>query len=165
MLRVLILLVRFTLSAWVGAATLFVVIAVREVTEPTFDSTIRRQLALLRFPRYYLFGFVLVGVACAGLAMLAAGEPLRRRRWCIAGGLATASLLLLGADFYWVYLPLEAMLSSPEGVLPSDFVALHRTSEIVNTLHVGLACAAALIVNWPRPSGGPCAVSEVPRAG
>ena len=57
MSRAALTLARLLLSAWFGAAVLFVVIGVREVTHPGFDSMVRDQLAVLRFPAYYVCGF------------------------------------------------------------------------------------------------------------
>ena len=51
---------RLASAAWVGAAMLFVITAVREVRHPGFDSSTKDTLALLRFPAYYAFGFVVV---------------------------------------------------------------------------------------------------------
>jgi hypothetical protein len=50
MSRCALLFARFLLAAWFGAATLFVIIGVREVSYPGFESAIRDQLVLLRFP-------------------------------------------------------------------------------------------------------------------
>jgi len=63
MSRVPLMLARFLLSAWFGAATLFVIIGVREVRFVGFDSAMRDQLVLLRFPAYYACGFTLLGCA------------------------------------------------------------------------------------------------------
>lgn len=48
---------RFALSAWVGAAALFVVVGIKEVRGSEFDSVTRDLLVGLRFPSYYTFGF------------------------------------------------------------------------------------------------------------
>jgi hypothetical protein len=152
MSRVLILLARFALSAWVGAATLFVVNAVRQVTFPAFDTPTRNQLALLRFPPYYAFGFVLVGLGCVALGVLTLVGCPPRRRLQVGLALSGASLMMMGVDYLWVYLPLEAMVTPPDRAVPAEFTALHHTSEAINTLHVGLALAAALVVCWPTPS-------------
>jgi hypothetical protein len=150
MSRVLLTIVRLALSAWVGAALLFVVNAVRQVTSEWFDSTTRHQLALLRFPPYYLFGFTLVGLGCAGLLALTLLEARSRRRWAVALLLAASALVVMLADYWWVYLPLESMLTPPQRAVPADFVKLHRLSELVNTVHLSLALAAALAVDWPE---------------
>ncbi len=64
---------RLASAAWAGAAVLFVITALREVRHPGFDSATKDTLALLRFPAYYAFGFILISVALAG-AVLALGR-------------------------------------------------------------------------------------------
>jgi hypothetical protein len=46
------------------------------------------------------------------------------------------------------------MITPPEQARPAEFHTLHRRSEMVNTVHVGLCLAAALLVCWPRPEQG-----------
>jgi hypothetical protein len=49
---------RFAVCAWVGAAALFVVAGVREVTSQQLDSMSRDVLVPLRFGLYYAFGLL-----------------------------------------------------------------------------------------------------------
>ena len=51
---------RFCITAWTGAASLFVVATLLEVRSSELDSTTKSILATLRFPAYYLFAFALV---------------------------------------------------------------------------------------------------------
>lgn len=152
MSRVCLMLARFTLSAWVGAATMLVIIGIREVTWPGFDSATRDRLALLRFPPYYLLGFVLVGTAwltTAGCLAFRALPP--RRTWFVLAAV-TLSLALMTWDYLAVYGPLEAMVTPPGEAKPAEFTQLHARSELVNSIDVGLCLAAALALAWPRRS-------------
>ena len=152
MSRLCLLLCRFCFSAWVGAAALFVVIGVRQVTSGVFDATVRGQLALLRFPLYYLFGFTLVGLGWLCLLGSRGAGELSRRRWWIATALTTAALVIMGTDYLRVYLPMEQMLTPPDAPRPAEFMELHRISEVINTVHVSLVLAAAVLLNWPGKS-------------
>jgi hypothetical protein len=153
MSRLLLMICRFCLSAWIGAAALFVVNGVRLVTEPAFDTVIRNRQALLRFPPYYLFGFVLLNVAL--LTLLAGGRSpaVSFRRWLMSVLLVVAALGVMAADYMWVYLPMETMINPPEQPRPAEFIGYHWWSTRLNLLHVGLAFAAALLVSLPRRDG------------
>ncbi len=146
------MLARFSLSAWVGAAVMFVVIGVREVTWPGFDSATRDQLALLRFPPYYLFGFALVGCATAACSLSLVGRAIRRRRGVTVLLILAAALTLMTYDYLKVYSPLAAMVTPPGSPKPAEFDELHRRSEIVNSIDVGLCWVAALLLCWPSPT-------------
>jgi hypothetical protein len=149
MSRFCLLLSRCCFPAWVGAAVLFVVNAVAQVTFPGFDSTLRNQLVLLRFPAYYAFGFGLVGTGLASLAIGGLGRLLRPRVWRWAVSCASAALVLMLVDYLFVYLPLEAMITPPTAPRPANFTTLHRLSTGINAVHVGLSALAAVLVNWP----------------
>ncbi len=66
MTRLALCLARLCASAWVGAAVLFVVVAVGQVLSRQFSSEVTDRLVALRFPPYYLFGFGLVGARLPG---------------------------------------------------------------------------------------------------
>ncbi len=146
------MLSRCCFSAWVGAAALFVVNAVAQVTFPGFDSIVRNQLALLRFPAYYAFGFGLVGTGLVSLAVIGRVRLMEPRRWRWAMSCAAAALLLMTADYLFVYLPLEAMITPPTAPRPANFITWHRLSTGINALHVGLTAIVAGLVNWPGSS-------------
>ena len=149
MSRVALLLARFCLSAWVGAAALFVVNGVRQAIHPPFDSFIKNNLALLRFRPYYLFGFVLVGAALGGLLTIRRSNLLSSSRWNWTLCLIVASLTVMTVDYVVVYLPLEQMITPPTNARPAEFVDYHEASKYINGVHVGLACVAALLVSVP----------------
>ena len=144
MSRVLLLLSRFTLSAWFGAATLFVIIGVREVRFPEFSSPIRDQLVLLRFPMYYAAGFTLLGLAFVSQVLLIL-LGWKRPAILIACGLTGIALGLMSYDYPCVYRPLEQMITPPGQPRPAAFVSLHRWSQNVNAAQLGCALAAALL--------------------
>jgi hypothetical protein len=143
MSRALLLLARFVLSAWFGAATLFVIIGVREVRFPEFSSTIRDQLVLLRFPMYYACGFTLLGIALVSQVILI-GRGWRRSALFAACGLTAVALGLMVYDYPCIYRPLEQMITPPGQTMPAAFLLLHRWSETVNAVQLGCALAAAL---------------------
>jgi hypothetical protein len=162
---------RLSAAAWVGAATLFVVTALREVTYPEFDSTTKDRLALLRFPAYYAFGFSLVGLAFAGAIFGARSNSTARTprdvrpgderevtstpptsgtwRLRAAIGMLGLVLLLMLADFFVVYRPMAEMITPPGRAHPAEFRAYHRKSVWLNTADVGLCAFAALLLCWP----------------
>jgi hypothetical protein len=143
MSRAALMLARFLLSAWFGAAVLFVIIGVREVTHSGFDSVIRDQLALLRFPPYYVCGFVCLSGAGAGLVLcLCCGI----RRWgtYAACGLTLVALGLLAYDYPFIYTPLARMISPPGQARSAEFHTLHVWSETVNAVQIGCVLGAAL---------------------
>jgi hypothetical protein len=143
---------RLASAAWVGAATLFVVIALREVRHPGFDSATKDTLALLRFPAYYAAGVILLGTAFAtaliGLAGCAKG---RRRGTAVAASLLGLALLVIVADFAGIYLPLVGMILPVGRPRPPLFAAYHRASIAVNVCNLGLSALAAVILCWQNP--------------
>jgi len=146
MSRALLTLARFLLSAWFGAATLFVIIGVREVRFPGFESAVRDQLVLLRFPLYYACGFALLGTALLSLVLLIAAGG--RRPALYAGcGLTAAALAVMIYDYPCIYRPLAEMLTPPGQTRPAAFQSLHRWSETVNAVQLGCALAAALTLS------------------
>lgn len=149
MARLALTLARFCFSAWVGAAALFVINGVQQVTFPGFDTTIRSQLALLRFPAYYAMGFGLVGTGLVGTSLAGTSPDFPRSRRTAALLLSVAALAVMLGDYWSVYRPLAAMLTPPDAARPAGFQTYHHLSEAINTLHVGLVLSAALVVSWP----------------
>jgi hypothetical protein len=140
---------RFSAAAWVGAAALFVVTAVREVTYPGFDSLTKDELALLRFPAYYAFGFVLVGLAFLSAVWAGCMERESRRRNSLAAGLLGIALLLMGGDFVAVYSPMAKIITPPGQAHAAEFRSYHRASVWINVAHVGICAVAAMLLCWP----------------
>ena len=142
-------LARLSLSAWIGAAALFVVTSISEQRSTEFDSGVKNVLAALRFPNYYLFGFVLVGVGLIGSAIGLSGRQHRRRCMVIVTTLVLA-LALMVTDYLFVYSPLHEIVTRPDGVRDARFMELHRWSETINTIDVALCLVAAIAVCWPE---------------
>ncbi len=142
-------LVRFALSAWVGAATLFVINGVRLVTANAFDSMGRDHVALIRFPAYYFVGAVLMTLAIVGI-LGARGLPgLSKGRWGTVLILSLTASAVILADYFWIYLPLAEMITPPGRPRPQGFPAAHEMSKYANTLQVALCLLAAMTINWP----------------
>lgn len=145
MTRLLWTLIRFCLCAWIGAATLFVVTGVREVTSDLFEPVTKNQLAALRFPAYYVFGFGLVGLATvsAGLLSLRAGNS---RKWMrIVFLLCVAALAIMCVDHHWIYTPLEEMMTRPDARSTPEFATYHKWSKWINVASLSVCLGAALM--------------------
>lgn len=138
--------IRFLLAAWVGAAALFVITSVAEQTSPAFDSVTRDQLATVRFPLYYRFGFAAV-IAAMGSCVIAfvTADGKERRKWLVVGIIAGLSGVLMLADFRMIYQPLQDLITPPGKARTPDFTRLHNASRYANQVHVGLIMFAAVI--------------------
>lgn len=143
-------LARLAVSAWVGAATLFVIVGVSEVTTADFDSVIRDRLVVVRFPWYYAAGFTLVAVGTVGTALARGHAQLSHRRWICALGLLVLGLAGMTADYVAIYRPLEQMVTPPGKPRMQEFVTLHEWSARVNGVNLLLCAAAAGVLTWPR---------------
>lgn len=146
--RLALLLARFTTSAWIGAASLFVVVSILEVTNSGFDATTKDTLVALRFPMFYLFG---VGLILAGwLGTLVAGSrelSLVRRRAVLL--LLAMVLLLMFVDYLWIYQPLLQLVEPPGQTKPPSFARYHDASKKINLIGLSVCSVAVLLLNWP----------------
>ncbi len=149
MRSVALFVTRFCITAWIGAAVLFVVVGVSEVVHPGFNSEIRDQLVVIRFPWFYRFGFALNGLALLGAVGTKAGGgfPLWRKRTMIT--LLVLVLAVMAAEYAAVYLPLAAAVTPPGKPRTPEFIFLHRASMWVNAAGLLLGAIAAGLVNWP----------------
>lgn len=151
MQRLCLTIARFALSAWIGGAALFVVTSIAEQRSTAFGSEVKNTLAALRFPAYYAFGFVLVGLGLVG-GILGVDRRSRRRGWIAIVGCLTVALILMVVDYVTIYSPLYAIVTDPSGVRDARFLELHRWSERINTVDVSLCLIAALVACWPQTS-------------
>jgi hypothetical protein len=142
-------LARLAFPAWIGAAILFVINGVRLATSPAFDGVTRNHVAAIRFPPYYVAGACLLASGICGLLAHRPRLELSRGRWWMCLALAIASALIMAWDYAFVYRPLLETITPATRVRPPEFADLHRLSEWVNALHVGLAAIAAILVNSP----------------
>ena len=152
MSRFALTIARFASAAWVGAAVLFVINGVQQTTSGKFESMTTDQLVVLRFPAYYVMGFVLVGAGFIGSALTGEAISFRRRGGLLVlFGLALVTMLF---DYLVVYLPLAEMITPPGKARPQGFQTLHRWSMIINSIDLGLVLLGALVACWPRRSTG-----------
>lgn len=145
-----LMMARFLVAAWCGAAILYVIVSVTEIRSPMFDSRIKDILAYVRFPPYYGCGFATLVFALI-FNLIATGHPsVGERRSLLSLGLVTIVLALMTVDYYYIYAPLVEMIRPPGGPKPSQFTSYHRWSEIINSAEVLLCITAAFVLNWPR---------------
>ncbi len=147
MLKLFLFIARFSITAWLGAAILFVVLTVMEILSGQFDSIVLDSLVLLRFPIYYAFTFTLLAISlAAGIACWFGSKGKICKLFTV---LVAVSLLILTGDYFWVYRPLEAMLT-PLGVPRSpDFPFYHKLTEALNSVAMLINLIAACRINWP----------------
>jgi len=150
--RFLWTVLRFSLCAWVGAATLFVVTGVREVTMTDFDAVTKNVLAATRFPAYYAFGFTLVVVsASSALGLILINKEARRRKIAVLS-LSVFSLVVMYLDHQFIYQPLEIMMLEPEGRMDPEFFTYHQWSKYINCISVGACLIASFVSACPARS-------------
>ncbi|MEO2034325.1 MAG: hypothetical protein ABGZ35_19790 [Planctomycetaceae bacterium] len=144
-----LVVMRLMLAAWVGAAVLFVLTSVAEQMFTEFNSTVRDQLATIRFPLYYA-----TGITCCTLT-LAAGVLCRSlsRRLTAALVLATLAGIVFGLDYWFVYRPLQELIIPAGQPRTEQFTQLHTWSRNVNALHLLLVLTAAVQAALPLTCG------------
>ena len=143
---------RFLLSAWIGAAVLYVITSVAEQTSPNFESVVRDQLATIRFPLYYKFGFAVHGLAIvASLVVLATAPDVLRRRATAVATLIAVSMVLVTLDYHFIYSPLQELITPPGQSRTPDFIRLHTWSRHANEVHLMVIFVAAIIASLPNP--------------
>lgn len=145
---VLLTITRFSLCAWVGAATLYVAVGIREVKNLEDPVTVD-ELVALRFPAYYAFGFGLVAIALVA-AFLLRGDLLGRRRRQLVLALAAAALAMMIVDYLLIYQPLLDMIVPAGREKTAAFTSYHNASKYVNLADVGLCLIAAFVACLPR---------------
>lgn len=141
---------RFCLNAWVGAAVLFVIVGVTEVTSSQVDSTMRDILVSLRFPWYYRCGFTLLG--CSLLTIVLGGANWGWRRWPLLA-LVAGALGLMVADYCTIYVPLVELVTPPGKPRTPAFAAYHEASTAINTVGLALILLACVLCagRYPQP--------------
>ncbi|MBI1347838.1 hypothetical protein GC163_16300 [bacterium] len=139
---------RSAVTAWIGAAGLFVMVGVREVTTPEFSSEIRDRLVVVRFPLFYATGFFLVGLGWLLSAVIPRAPQMSGwRTWTICG-LLTVALIGMVGDYIWIYLPLEQMVTPPGQPRTQQFIHLHEWSARINSINLVWCLIAASLMNW-----------------
>ena len=148
---------RLAISFWVGGAILFVITSVAEQRHSQFDSMIRDQLAIIRFPLYYMFGWVCLGttlIASLIAAMLNKGCLRKRLLACCCLTLISTAIAVV--DYNWVYQPLQVLITPPGQARTQQFITLHEQSRFINEVHLTIALIAAIVICLPEKSQGEC---------
>ena len=147
--RIGLFLARFCLSAWIGAATLFVIVGVTEVTRGNFDSTTKDVLVAVRFPAFYACGATLVSLGLFGAWIAGNSELFPGKRRISALVLLVLVLSIMAVDYFSIYLPLVQMVTPPGQPRAARFVAHHSASKWINLFGLILCFIATALVNWP----------------
>lgn len=142
-------LARFCTTAWFGAATLFVVVGVTEVTRGGFDVAVKDRLVAIRFPAFYLFGFTLISLGWIG-AWLARGlhEFSRKRRAIVLFSLALAMVLMI-TDYVTIYRALLDMVQPPGSPKTAQFAQYHEASKWINLAGLFFVLVSVKMLSWP----------------
>ena len=142
-----LVVMRLVLAGWVGAAVLFVATSIAEQVFPDFNSTIRDQLATIRFPLYYI-----TGTACCTL-VLASGVLCRSlsRRLTAALILIAAASVIFAWDYWFIYRPLQELIIPAGQPRTEQFAALHTWSRNINMFHLLLVLLATIQASLPLP--------------
>ena len=142
-------LARFCLSAWIGAATLFVIVGVTEVTRGNFNSTTKDILVAVRFPAFYVCGVTLVSLGFYGTWFAGNSALFPRNRRISTFVLLVIVLSLMAVDYISIYQPLVQMVTPPGQTKPAQFVAYHSASKWINLIGLIFCSMATVLVNWP----------------
>jgi len=141
---------RLFLIAWIGGAALFVISSIAEQRTPEFDSMTKDRLATIRFPLYYAFGAVCLGIATVSIGLAIVTTQKGRRKKLVAGFLfCLLSAVAASYDYVAVYSPLQKAITPPGQVRGPDFVVLHQESALVNEIHISIAFLAAILISLP----------------
>lgn len=141
---------RMSLTAWIGAAVLFVIVGVREVMHPELTSEVKDVLAVTRFPAYYACGATLLAVSGAALLGCRKHPALTTHIAALSLALIATAALTMLADYVWIYRPLAALITPPGQPRTQQFLSLHKWSQQINTLQLMLCLIAAALLQWPR---------------
>lgn len=148
--RLGLFLARFCISAWIGAATLFVVVGVNEVTQSGFDSATKDTLVAIRFPAFYVFGVALVSIGWIGTLLARNSQALSDRCQTVSLILLSIVLVLIAVDYIWIYQPLLEMVTPPGQVKAASFGTYHQASKWINLAGLSLCLITAVLLNWPQ---------------
>jgi hypothetical protein len=147
--RVGLFLARFCTSSWIGAASLFVVVGISEVTRGGFDSTTKDMLVAVRFPAFYVCGAVLVSLGFLGTWMAGRFTAFPKSRRFVCLSLLICVLFLMAVDYIFIYQPLLGMVTPPGQAKPAQFVRYHEASKWINLAGLILCLITSSLVNWP----------------
>lgn len=139
---------RFAVTTWVGAAVFFLLVTIRIATSDpeSINSVTQGILALLRFPWYYRFGFVLVPTALLTGFIARGNGSIRPWRMRIYLGLLAVALAAMVCDYVFIYQELARVTADTSIAKPANFQTYHDASKWIITTEVGLCLAAALLI-------------------
>lgn len=143
---------RTAITAWIGAAILFVIVGISEVTHAAFSSEIRDHLVVIRFPWYYRFGFTAITASLVSTLLVSPGAHFSSRRKWITVGLLIAAILAMTVEYYSVYVRLEELVTPAGKPRTLEFMQYHQFSMYGNLVVLLLCVAAMLPLNWPTKS-------------
>lgn len=166
MQRILLLVLRISVTLWLGAALFFSAVAIQPIRHPKIEAATRPQLALILFPGYYQWGFFLLVVGCLSAICCWNGATAgpTRRRLGISLVLVVLALACLVADRLMIYAPLEKMMqaSLETEVQPAEFRPYHLASMTINGVMAALTLAGALLACWPDSIAADSTSSKLP---
>ena len=143
---------RFCVTAWVGAAVLFVITSVKEITSDykTITSEVMDILVTIRFPAYYVVGFLLVTMGTVSCGLYLKHPAGRSKRMGVCLILLGVSLIAMLVDYVFIFRPLVEMVTPAGGVKPAHFSSYHNASMYINAFDMGLCLIAALLLCLPK---------------
>ena len=147
-----LMLTRLALAAWVGAAVFFVMVSLRPLRSQEIPDEIKPHLTQDLFPGYYGMGFGLLGVAWVTAAIGSTHPGIGKVRRLGLIGLITALLLLMLADWSWIYTPLANMMQHEireHEARAGAFRTYHMASRWINSVGMVLTLITAGIAAWP----------------
>ena len=143
-------ILRFALCGWVGAAVLYVATSVAEQVSPLFDSTIRDQLATIRFPFFYGTGFILQTTAILSAGYLSfKGVFISRARIKLILALVAIGLIGFAYDYIFIYQPLLDEITPAGKPRTEAFTTLHAWSRHINEVNLLLLFTASVAAAIP----------------
>ena len=144
---------RFSLTAWIGAASMFVLLTVLEILSGQFNSIILDQLVLTRFPIFYSVTLVLLAMSwiCGVVSWRLSISQNRtvRKKAKLFTILVSVSIIILVSDYFWVYKELEQMLIPLGSPRPQEFPFYHKLTESLNSAALLINLVASFVINWP----------------
>ena len=141
---------RLFLVAWIGGAALFVITSIGEQRSQDFDSATKDRLATIRFPHYYQFGAMCLGISIAATGLAVVTRKPGSRKGLMAGlACCVVSAGIAGYDYVAVYSPLQELITPPGQVRGPEFLTLHERSAFINEIHISLALLGAILLCLP----------------
>lgn len=154
MQRFCLVVLRFSLSAWVGIAIYFFVV-VLELLDSALTAVppgLKYYHPEILLPSYFGFAFVLLGTGsiCAFLGLWSARISLFRRYATLVFALTALGLAAL--DYAFVYRGLVALLAPMNSVAAGELVMLYQQSRLLKGAVLGFSIVAVSLAVCPEAS-------------